>query len=91
MSHLYQKLISAFEVSLGVRGAPLNHVTEADAPNAAIIVHELNLTNSDNDVMISVYPAANRTYDVYVNFEEEPTLDDYVFLIKVLSQQQTAH
>ena len=91
MSHLYQKLISAFEVSLGVRGAPLNHVTEADAPNAAIIVHELNLTNSDNDVMISVYPAANRTYDVYVNFDEEATMEDYEFLITVLNRQRTDH
>ena len=66
-----------------VNDAALNDVRESDAPNAAIIVHDLNVTNANGDVMVSVYPAANRTYDVYVHFNEEPTLDEYVFNITV--------
>ena len=76
-------MISAFEIAVSVNGAALNDVRESDAPNAAIIVHDLNVTNANGDVMVSVYPAANRTYDVYVHFNEEPTLDEYVFNITV--------
>ena len=72
-------MISAFEIAVSVNGAALNDVRESDAPNAAIIIHNLNVTNSSDDVMVSVYPAANRTYDVYVHFDQEPTLDEYVF------------
>ena len=72
-------MISAFEIAVSVNGAALNDVRESDAPNAAIIIHNLNVTNSSDDVMVSVYPAANRTYDVYVHFNQEPTLDEYVF------------
>ena len=75
--------ILAFEIAVPVNDAALNDVRESDAPNAAIIVHDLNVTNANGDVMVSVYPAANRTYDVYVHFNEEPTLDEYVFNITV--------
>ena len=76
-------MISAFEIAVSVNGAALNDVRESDAPNAVIIVHSLNVTNSHDDVMVSVYPAANRTYDVYVHFNQEPTLDEYVFKVTV--------
>ena len=76
-------MISAFEIAVSVNGAALNDVRESDAPNAAIIIHNLNVTNSSDDVMVSVYPAANRTYDVYVHFNQEPTLDEYVFKVTV--------
>ena len=75
--------ILAFEIAVPVNDAALNDVRESDAPNAAIIVHDLNVTNANGDVMVSVYPAANRTYDVYVHFDQEPTLDEYVINITV--------
>ena len=73
----------AFEISVKVNDLPLNDVTETNAPNAAIIFHVLNMTDSTDDVMVSLYPAANRTYDLYINFNEEPTLDDYVYKLAV--------
>ena len=76
-------MISAFEIAVSVNGAALNDVRESDAPNAAIIVHNMNVTNSSGDVIVSVYPAGNRTYGIYINFNEETTLDEYVINITV--------
>ena len=73
----------AFELTIGVNDVTLHRVTEADAPNAAMIFHTLNLTHSSFDVMVSLYPSANRTYDVYINFDEEPTLDSYAYKVEV--------
>ena len=76
-----------FDVSLRIDAAELQFVNTTDYGSDGLVFHSYNLSQPYKTVMVSVYPAsANQTLNVYVQFEESPTLDefDYHIVVRVI-------
>ena len=73
-----------FDVSLRIDAAELQFVNTTDYGSDGLVFHSYNLSQPYKTVMVSVYPtSANQTLNVYVQFEESPTLDEFDYHIVV--------
>ena len=73
-----------FDVSLRIDAAELQFVNTTDYGSDGLVFHSYNLSQPYKTVMVSVYPAsANQSLNVYVQFDEQPTVDDHEYYFKV--------
>ena len=71
---------TSFDVSLRIDAAPLIAVNTTDYGSDGFVFHSYNLTKPYQNVMVSVYPASiNESLNVYVQFDEQPTVNDHEF------------
>ena len=67
-------------MSLRIDAAPLIAVNTTDYGSDGFVFHTYNLTKPYQNVMVSVYPASvNESLNVYVQFDEQPTVNDHEF------------
>ena len=50
---------------------------------AGMVMHRLNLSNPVLPVQISVYPANNETLHLYIDYDQDPTPEDYALDIVI--------
>ena len=75
---------SSFDVSLRIDPTAISVINTTDYGSDGLVFHSYNLSQPYKTVMVSVYPAsANQTLNVYVQFEESPTLDEFDYHIVV--------
>ena len=67
-------------MSLRIDAAPLIAVNTTNYGSDGFVFHTYNLTQPYQNVMVSVYPASvNEILNVYVQFDEQPTVNDHEF------------
>ena len=71
---------TSFDVSLRIDAAPLIAVNTTNYGSDGFVFHTYNLTKPYQNVMVSVYPASvNESLNIYVQFDEQPTVNDHEF------------
>ena len=75
---------SSFDVSLRIDPTAISVINTTDYGSDGLVFHSYNLSQPYKTVMVSVYPAsANQSLNVYVQFDEQPTVDDHEYYFKV--------
>ena len=84
MTHHTSRDVTGFDVTLGVAEADLNEVDRDPPINGGLFTHYLNVSESIDPVLLSIYPRSRQhSLQVFVRFNEEPTNTSYDFRFTV--------
>ena len=75
---------SSFDVSLRIDPTEISVINTTDYGSDGLVFHSYNLSQPYKTVMVSVYPTSvNQSLNVHVQFDEQPTVDDHEYYLKV--------